>query len=172
MAIETLQYEGVDRSVSRLWASEREVVSPAFQVSIQFRNQTRQGLMTLRTVRHRPQLVPLPLQSLLRGHHDQVEMPAPFQVAVVPERVSQKVQARFLFFQVHHPRLLAVDLQPHPGLQLLLDIPARWASDSAPARQNHRRSAPVSPWPSGPALASRGTPCRTSASKDSPAAVK
>src|SRR5208282_1110374 len=131
MAIETLQYESVDGVVSRLGTPEREVVCPTLQVSIQFRNQARQGLMTLRTVSLGPQLVPLPLQSFLRRHHIQVEISAPFQVAVVPERVSQKVQAGFLLFQVHHARLLTVDLRPHPGFQLLLDIPAQVGSQIA-----------------------------------------
>ena len=81
--------------------------------------------MTLRIAGHRPQLIPLPLQRLARRRHVQIAMPTPFQVAVVSERVSQKVQVRLLLAQVHHARLLTVDLQPHPGFQLLLDIPAQ-----------------------------------------------
>ena len=54
VVVEALQYVGVDPPVSRPWVSETEVVAPAFQVSIQLRNQSRQGLMTLGIARHGP----------------------------------------------------------------------------------------------------------------------
>src|ERR1017187_5154334 len=37
------------------------------------------------------------------------------------KRVAQKVQTRFLFPQVHHARLVPVDLQLQPFLDLLFD---------------------------------------------------
>ena len=54
VVVEALQYVGIDPPVSRSWVAETEVVSPAFQVSIQLRNQSRQGLKTLRIARHGP----------------------------------------------------------------------------------------------------------------------
>jgi hypothetical protein len=88
-----------------------KVVRPPFQVPIQLANQCRDRLEALMTVRHFVQLLPLPLDRLLRRKHIQVLLVAPFQIAIIPKRVSQKVQARSFFPQVHHPRLFPVDLQ-------------------------------------------------------------
>src|ERR1039457_7086571 len=48
----------------------------------------------------------------------EIPPPAPFQVIVVAECESQKVQTRSLFLQVHHPRLLPIDLQSQPAFEL------------------------------------------------------
>ena len=50
MVIETLLDVAVDPPVSRPCIAKREVVPPAFQVPIQLRNQSRQGLMALTMV--------------------------------------------------------------------------------------------------------------------------
>src|SRR5690606_16287160 len=82
---------------------ETEVVSPALQLPVQLANQDRNGLETLTAVRHFVQLLPLPLDGLFRREHVQVFPPTSFQIAVVPERIPQKVQTRPFFPQVHHP---------------------------------------------------------------------
>src|ERR1017187_559894 len=73
-----------------------KIVRPPFQVPIQLANQARDRLEALITVRHLVQLLPLPLDRLFRRKHIQVLLVAPFQIAIIPKRVSQKVQARSL----------------------------------------------------------------------------
>src|ERR1035437_8551049 len=71
-----------------------KVVRPAFQVPIQLSNQSRDRLEALMAVRHVVQLLPLPLDRLLRRIHVQVLLVAPLQIAIIPKCVSQKVQTR------------------------------------------------------------------------------
>src|ERR1039458_5493531 len=62
--------------------------------------------------------------------------PAPFQVIVVAECESQKVQTRSLFLQVHHPRLLPIDLQSQPAFELRFNpVPQ---AGPLKARQHHK----------------------------------
>src|SRR5438128_9462659 len=76
------------------WISELEVVAPAFQVPIKLVNQCRYRLMALMTVRHLRQLVPFPLQRLLRRSHMQIPVAAAIPVAVPAKCETQKVQTR------------------------------------------------------------------------------
>src|SRR5258708_5759471 len=68
-----------------------KVVRPTFEVPIQPRNQFRDRLMALTTVRHLLQPVPLPLQRLLRRPHVQISLGAPIAVAMLAKRLSQIV---------------------------------------------------------------------------------
>ena len=86
------------KRVSRI--SKLEVVAPAFQVPIEPINQFRYRLMALMTVRHLRQLVPLPLQRLLRRPHMQVLVSATVPVALPAECVAQKVQTCLLLAQI------------------------------------------------------------------------
>src|SRR6266404_4722986 len=113
---EALSRVPIDLPISLSRISIPKVVCPSSQVLVQLLDQPWQRLETHPTACHLSQLSPLPRQRLRRRDHVQVFRPAPFQVQVVPKRVSQKVQARSFFLQVHHPRLLSVDLQSHPGL--------------------------------------------------------
>ena len=81
-----------DLTVNPRRIPDGEVVRPAFQVSIQLTNQNRNRLKTLVSIRHLVQLLPFPLDRLIRRKHIQVCSIASFQIAVVPERVSQKIQ--------------------------------------------------------------------------------
>src|SRR3954470_18788151 len=100
-----------DLTVGAGGVPDGKVVHPAFQVPIQLSNHDRDGLMALMTVRHLMQLLPLSLDRFPRRKYIQVLPIASFQIAVIPKRISQKVQTRPFFSQVHHPRLFPVDLQ-------------------------------------------------------------
>src|ERR1035438_9588176 len=87
----------VDLPVGARGIPNGKVVRPSFQVPIQLSNQARDRFETLMTVRHLVQLLPLPLDRLLRRKQIQVLLIASFQIAIIPKRVSQKVQACSLF---------------------------------------------------------------------------
>src|SRR6266581_5681493 len=101
----------LDLTVGTRGISQGEVVRPSSQVPIQLSNQNRNWLKTLMTVGHLVQLLPLPLDRLLRRKHIQVFPVASFSIAIVSKRVSQKVQTRPFLPQIHHSRLFPVDLQ-------------------------------------------------------------
>src|SRR5438128_9452801 len=91
-------------------------------------------------ISHLVQLFPLLFQGLRRRAHVQVPPPLPFQVIVVAERETQKVQTRSLFLQVHHPCFLPIDLQTQPAFEFRFN-PARQTSLLI-ARQHHEVSRP------------------------------
>src|ERR1039457_6768418 len=93
MLDETAPNVSIDLAVGARGIPKGKVVRPPFQVPIQLANQHRDRLETLMTVGHFVQLRPLPLDGLLRRKHVQVFPVASFQIAVIPKRVSQKVQA-------------------------------------------------------------------------------
>src|SRR5260370_18439671 len=80
------------------WIPKVEVVLPALQVPVHLLNQLRDRLVTLPMIGHLVQLLPFLLQSFPRRTHIEISPPAPFQVIVVAECESQKVQALSLFF--------------------------------------------------------------------------
>src|ERR1700676_2029813 len=92
MPDETASHVPVDLPVHASGVPEREVVRPAFQVPIQLSNQSRDWLEALMTVGHLMQLLSFSLDRFVRRKHIQVFPSASFQIAVVPKRVSQKVQ--------------------------------------------------------------------------------
>src|SRR3977135_4300804 len=118
---EALSRVPVDLPIPHSRISIPKVVCPSLQVQVQLLDQPRQRLETHPLARQLSQLSPLSRQRLRRRAYVQIFPPAPFQVQVVPKRVSQKVQARSFFLQVQHPRLLPVYLQSHPGLYFLFD---------------------------------------------------
>src|SRR5271165_2116082 len=81
----------IDLTVGAGGVSEGEIVRPSFQVPIQLANQDRNWFEALMTIRHLVQLLPLPLDGLLRRKHIQVSPAASFQITVVPECEAQKV---------------------------------------------------------------------------------
>ena len=91
----------VDLIESLTGITKAKVVGPASQVSIQFFDQDRDRLPTVRLAGHLPQLLPLSIQSFLRRRHVQIAA-HPKLAAVVPKREPQKVQTRSLPFQVQH----------------------------------------------------------------------
>src|SRR5208283_2528637 len=112
----------VDLAESAARITIAKVAGPAFQVAIQLPDQLRNRDAILWRAGHLAQLRPLPRQGLRRRNHIQVTMPSPLRARpIVPKRESQKVQTGSLLLQLHYPRLLPVDLQPHPGFQLCLD---------------------------------------------------
>src|SRR5260370_6844241 len=100
----------LDLAVGAHGVPKGKVVRPSLQVSIQLSNQDRDRLEALMTIGHLGQLLPLSLDRLLRRKHIQVVPVSPFAVAVVPKRVSPKVQTGSFLPQVHHPRLLPMSL--------------------------------------------------------------
>jgi hypothetical protein len=100
----------LDLTVDAGRVSEGKVIDPAFQMPIQLSDERRNRLKTLMTVSHLVQLLPLPPDRLLRRKHIQVFLCASFQIAILPKRVSQKVQARPWFPQIHNPGLVPIDL--------------------------------------------------------------
>src|SRR6266581_9305446 len=90
----------LDLTVGAYGVPQGKVVRPSLQMPVQLPDQGRNRLKALTTIRHLMQLPPLLPDRLLRREHIQVFPIASFAVAVVPERVSQKVQARPLFPQV------------------------------------------------------------------------
>src|SRR6267154_628335 len=83
----------LDLTVGAHGVPDGKVVRPSFQMPIQLSNQHRNRLKALMTVSHFVQLLPLPLDRLFRRKHIQVLPVAALPVAIVPKRVSQKVQA-------------------------------------------------------------------------------
>jgi hypothetical protein len=105
MPDETASHVPVDLPVHARGIPEGEVVRPALQVPIQLSNQVRDRLEALMTVGHLAHFIPFPLDRFLRRKHIQIPLMASFQIAIIPKRVSQKVQTRPFIPQVHHARL-------------------------------------------------------------------
>src|SRR5712691_9838105 len=125
MLRETIPNVRVDLSEGHARISKIEVVLPSLQVPVQPLNQYRNWLRALPMIGHLVQLLPfLLLQSLRRRTHIQIPPPSPFQVIVVAERESQKVQTRSLFLQIHHSCFLPIDLQTQPAFEFRF-YPAR-----------------------------------------------
>src|ERR1035438_9113352 len=80
----------VNLPVNAVGVPNGKVVRPPFQVPIQLSNQARDRLKALMTVRPLVQLLPLPLDRLFRRKHIQVLLVAPFQIAIIPKRVSHE----------------------------------------------------------------------------------
>ena len=114
MLLQTVSNVRVDLPEGLSRIAKIEVVRPAFQMPVQVLHQSRDRLITLPMVSHLMQFVPFPLQRLLRRRHIQVLPSASFQIVVIAERVSQKVQTRPFLVQFHHSRFLPVDLQLQP----------------------------------------------------------
>src|SRR5215472_897240 len=89
MLDQTVPNVALDLTVGTGGVPEGKVVHPAFQVPIQLSNHDRDGLMTLMTVRHLMQLLPLPLDRFPRRKYLQVLPTASFQIAVIPKRKSR-----------------------------------------------------------------------------------
>src|SRR5690606_12043345 len=89
-----------------------EVVRPRMQPAVQASHQFREWHETTSTVRLAPQPVPSPCQRLRRSRRIQVAMGTTLQVAIIPEREPQEVQALAGMVQLDHPCLLPVDRQP------------------------------------------------------------
>src|SRR6267154_5195301 len=92
MLDETALNIAIDLTVDAHGVPDGKVVRPASQMPIQLSNQNRNRLETLMTVGHLVQLLPLPLDRFLRRKHIQIFPSASFQIAIIPKRVSQKVQ--------------------------------------------------------------------------------
>src|ERR1035438_187439 len=103
--------------------TQRKVVPPALQVSIELLDQQRNRFPGLSQPCQLTQLLPLPCQGFLRRNHVQVAMLPTSQVAVVPKRISQKVQGTAHLPQVYFARLVPVDLQTQPGFPFAFDEP-------------------------------------------------
>src|SRR5690606_37222103 len=56
---------------------------------------------------------------LLRRPHMEVREVAPFEVAMVPKRIAEEVQACAWSFHVHDACLITIQLQPHPTFERL-----------------------------------------------------
>src|SRR3974377_1748412 len=94
---QTVPNVSIDLAVHARGVPKGKVVPPAFQVPIELSDQNRNRLKALMTVRHFMQLLPLPLDRLVRRKHVQIFAGASLQIAVPPKPVSQKVQARSFF---------------------------------------------------------------------------
>src|SRR5215467_1483409 len=140
MLDQTVPNVALDLTVGTRGIPKGEVVHPALQMPIQLSNQDRNRLMTLMTVCHFAQLLPLALNRLIRRDHIQIFPITSFQIAVVPKRVSQKVQTCPFFPQVHHPRLFPIDLQLEFAFQPRLDKLDGFRSHLF--RQRHKVSSP------------------------------
>src|SRR5450755_400953 len=140
MLRKTVSNVRVDLAEGLAWIPKVKVVLPALQVPVQLLNQLRDRLVALPMIGHLVQLFPFLLQSSRRRTHIQILPPAPFQVLVVAECESQKVQTRSFFLQIHHSRFLPIDLQSQPAFEFRFN-PARQTS-SLIARQHHEVSSP------------------------------
>ena len=103
MLRETVARGRVDLWEGLAWIPQVEVILPALQAPVQLLYQFRDRLVALPMIGHLVQLLPFLLQSFRRRTHISIPPPAPFQVIVVAERESQKVQTRSFFLPVHHP---------------------------------------------------------------------
>jgi hypothetical protein len=118
---QTVAYEPVDLPPGPARITVAEVIRPASQVPIQPGRQLRQRGVTLTRMGHRPQLLPLPGQRVLRRKHIQISgASASLTGPVLAKRVSQKIQAFPPY--VPHTRLLAMDLQSELAFQLRLHV--------------------------------------------------
>ena len=122
MVDETPLNVALDLAVGAHGVPQGKIVRPSLQMPIHLSNQCRDRLETLMTIRHLMQLLPLPLDRLLRRKHIQIFPLAPFPVAIVPKCVSRKVQTCPFFPQVHHSRLFPVDLQLELSFQSVTRI--------------------------------------------------
>src|ERR1700682_785363 len=136
MLLETVHDVRVDLSEGDPRVAKVEVVLPAFQVPVQLLHQLRDRVHTLTMIRQLMQLLPFLLQSLPRRTHMQIPPPPTLQVIKVTECESQKVQTRSFLPQLHHARLLPIDLQSQPAFQPRL-YPSRQAA-ALIARQHHK----------------------------------
>src|SRR6266404_1373573 len=118
-------YEGIDLSKGHARVSEAEVVRPAGELPIDLCDHCRQWLETLLLADRLSQCLSPARHRFLRGVQVQISMLASVEVAIIPKREPQKLQACSLLPQIDYPRFLPIDLQTHPGFQLLLDVGAQ-----------------------------------------------
>jgi len=98
-----------------------EIIGPPPQVSIDRFYQVRQRHMTLPLTEHPSKRFPLCLQRLLRRGYIQIPKAPALKVPVIPKREAKKVHHGSRLAQVYDFRLIPVQLQAKPGLDLCLD---------------------------------------------------
>jgi hypothetical protein len=98
--------------------AERKIVGPSTQLPIHLLDQPGHRHVRPVTVDRVPQLLAPCPQCLTRRGNVKVSVTTAFQVEIVPERVSQKVDAAPGLAKVYHLRLLPIQLQPQPGFNL------------------------------------------------------
>src|SRR6266446_4500489 len=135
MLREPLTCVRVDLAKGHTRVSESKVVRPARELRIDFLDQLPQRCGASLAGGSRAQCLPPQRHGFLRWMHIEVLVCAPFEVAIVPQREPEEVQACSFLLQVDQSCLLPVDLQPHPLLQLRLDEGAQ--ALALMARQHH-----------------------------------
>src|SRR6185437_7871319 len=120
---QSFPHERIDLAECLAGITFAKVVAPAGQVLIEFYDQLWDRLEALPGAGHLLELVPLSLQRLAGRTEVQIFPVAATQVAVVSERVAQKVQTAARLVQLRRARLVGVDLQVKATLQRLLHEP-------------------------------------------------
>ena len=94
MPPQPIPHEVVQLAKRPLRVAQAKVTGPAPQMPIHPPGQLRQRRVALVRVDHSAQRVPFPRQRLARGHEIPVSSRAAILVAVLPEGVARKIQAR------------------------------------------------------------------------------
>jgi hypothetical protein len=116
--------ETVDLAKCLAWITIVEVVAPACQLSVNFSNHARNRHTAFPSCSQLAQLISLAGKGFVRRKHVEVSfLPILIQTSVETKCEPQKIQGFSYLSQVHYSGLFAIDLQPHPGLQLILDPP-------------------------------------------------
>ncbi len=122
MRYQTKLKETVDLAKCLAWITIVKVVAPAYQLSVNFPNHARNRRTTPSSCSQIAQLIALIGNGLVRRKHVEVSLvPILIQTLVETKCEPQKVKGFTSFFQVYHSGLFAIELQPHPGFQLIPD---------------------------------------------------
>ena len=98
-----------------------KVIGPPSQLPIDTFDQMRHRHMTLPTIDHLAERIPLRLQRLRRRSYIQVPEPTTFKIPVVSEYETQKDHTGSELPKINDLRLVPVQFQTQPGLNLRFD---------------------------------------------------
>jgi hypothetical protein len=124
MRYQTQLQEAVDLPKCLPRVSIVEVIPPSGKMATDILHHQGQPHMTPTSRGQLAELIPFPGKRFLRREHVQVSLlPVPVQTTVKTKREPQKVQGLSNLLKPNDSGLLPIDLQIHPGFQLLLNPP-------------------------------------------------
>src|SRR5712691_841001 len=132
----TLTYVGIDLSKTLARITVAKVVRPSFEMCVELLDELRQRHEAALLADHLTQFLPFSSPSLLRDGHVEVTLLASLSIAIIAKRVSQEIKLLSFSLKVHYPRLVPIDLQPHPLFKLGLNPPLKLLS--LITRQHHK----------------------------------
>src|SRR5712691_10971142 len=124
----TLTYVGIDLSKTLARITVAKVVRPSLEMCVELLDELRQRHEAALLADHLTQPLPFSSPSLLRDGHVEVTLLASLSIAIIAKRVSQEIKLLSFSLKVHYPRLVPIDLQPHPLFELGLNPPLKLLS--------------------------------------------